>query len=400
MAHLSDHDAWAIAAGEGSPSLREHAAVCALCHARVEEASGVRRLARAARPPEPSAGTRAAALDGFERAMAVETRRHHWWLDRWPMIFPSLGLAAAAGAAAAVLFAGPAPQGLEVAALAPAAAPVARAEPAATATRPAAVTEPESPTAPQSPVAPAHRPPAVRPRRAAPAAVVAALPAPLPLPEPVAAPVAAPPEPGRVEVEVVEPRYERLEPARVALAEGNPAEAVSAAMSVLAVAGGGEALAAWHLVRQAALGSPTEDVAAAVDAAARAHPDHREALLYLACESSVLGRRATEAVGRCRSFVEEYPQALRARDASYVAGTLAREAMQDCAGAVEDYRKALLFTGALGSLNDDALFWRAHCLAELGRVDDARTDLQQYVARYPGRRTDARVRDLQARMRH
>ena len=80
------------------------------------------------------------------------------------------------------------------------------------------------------------------------------------------------------------------------------------------------------------------------------------------------------------------------------AGTLAREALGDCVGAVEDYRKALVFTGQLGSLNDDALFWRAHCLAQLNRNEEGRQDLQQFLARYPTRRVDPKVRALQSRL--
>jgi TolA-binding protein len=181
-------------------------------------------------------------------------------------------------------------------------------------------------------------------------------------------------------------------------AAGKPGMALELAFGHLAGEVVGEQAEALSLVRLVALQHPSDEVLMQVDGAAERFVQHAEALEYLACETSVLMRRPADAVTRCRRFVEHHPRSPLARDASYVSGTLAREHLSDCASAVADYSSALLFAGPLGSLNDDALFWRAWCQADLGHREEARQDLLQFLARYPSRRVDPKVQQLQLRM--
>jgi TolA-binding protein len=403
VGHLTEQDVWNLASGEtASSEANAHVKTCGACRVRLEQAAGVRQLARAARAPEASPSSRVAGLDRFERVMNLEQRRAQRWLDRRPLLFPALGLAAAAGAAA-VLMVGGNPTHMQPPRLGeqPVAQVVVRAAPVPL----AAVNPMEPAVAPENlaePVAANTPAPTVRQRARKPITPVPAAippePAPLPPPAMLAAAPMVPVE-STVSVEAVY-RYARVAALRELLRQGDAPAALVGAVALLTSQVPGEAEAAVQVIREAALQQPSEDMVARVDSAAAEYREGREALTYLACEAAVLGKRPQEAVERCRTFASEFPASSHARDASYVAGTLARESLNDCEGAVEDYRKALVFTGALGSLNDDAWFWRAHCLAQLGRMEEGRKDLATFLGRYPSRRVDPKVRALQQKLSH
>lgn len=421
-AHLDEENLWALAAGEnaGDAAATAHLGSCDACRGRVEQMRSVRSVAQHARAPEPSVTARNLALHRVEAALARESQRRVWWWDRRSLLLPALGMAAAVGAGVALMVgqpestpvwppAGAPPLSARLAedAPAPSAMPVNPSLAEALPSGPAPVDPAANPAGAQPVARPAGRTGRAPVRRstdapAAPATVAAEVPVP---PEALPARSA---EPGtqvavleaRTEVDV-EPRvpFPRLEAARARVQSGRPLEGLEVALALLDDAPLEERAAAMQLVREVALGTPSADVVQRLSAAAVSQGDAGEALAYLACESSVLGRRPKEAVQGCRAFVARFPQSVRARDASYMAGTLSRDRLGDCAGAVEDYSRALVFTGPLGNLNDEALFWRAHCRAELGQREAAREDLQQFLTRYPSRRVDPQVRALQTRLR-
>jgi tetratricopeptide (TPR) repeat protein len=386
MSHLTEESLWALAAGEeADPTSCLHLAECDPCQARVEHLRRTRALARLSRPPEPSPSQSAAALARFEASLREEEYRSRAWMDRRPLILPALGLSALAGAALALLVGNttqePPAWGGTVVSHGPV-TPVATApvQPVPPSPRPPPVVALQEP--PPAPVVPAKA------RREVPRVVTAPLPAVRPVvadaPEvvPVVTPPAAVP-------------YPRVEAVKLALKKGETLTALRLALGLLSSPDAGEVEHALSLSRDAVFTQPTPEALAAVEAAAADHALVRGDLMHLACEAAVLARRPAEAVKRCRAFARAFPDTPRARDASYIAGTLARGELGDCPGAVEDYSHALLFAGPhMGSLNDDALFWRAVCQAKLGNTADARADLDQFLARYPSRRVDPQVRAL------
>ena len=425
--HLDEAQLWAFAAGEEVPGAEAaaHLAACAACQQRVAQSRSLRSVVSLARPGELGPGARAAALARGEEALARENAQRTWWWERRSMLVPALGLAAAAGAGMALMLAQPpaplwppagaaaamtaaaparsvAPE-LEAAldpnpALASAADPMDAVAPPAVANNPApapaavmvaagrAVRTRPSPQA-----VPAPDPAAALPE---PAGIAADIPADLPM---VAVADVAPATTTQLEVSRVH-RFESVELARRALGAGRPLEAVTLALTTIGSAVGAEQAAALVLVREVALRKAAPGVVEAVEAAAENGGAAAEELDYLACESAVLSRQPEHAVERCRGFVRRHPQSTHARDASYVAGTLARDRLGDCAGAIADYERALVFMGPLGSLNDDALFWRAFCRAEIGQREAARQDLIRFLARYPSRRVDPQIRALQLKL--
>jgi hypothetical protein len=94
--HLTEEAVVDLAMGAAEPSARAHAAVCAECAARVQEALEALDLARQAEVPEPSPLYWQALRSGVSRRIAEEGRQKHGFSFLVPV-------AAAAGLVAVVL---------------------------------------------------------------------------------------------------------------------------------------------------------------------------------------------------------------------------------------------------------------------------------------------------------
>jgi ferric-dicitrate binding protein FerR (iron transport regulator) len=92
-----------------------------------------------------------------------------------------------------------------------------------------------------------------------------------------------------------------------------------------------------------------------------------------------LGESA-HALEEARAFLDRYPRSERRAEIARVAGDLARKA-GDCAAAVGFYGRALDSQPAAAD-EEDALFYRGHCLTSLQDARSAEA-LRAYLARYP-----------------
>ncbi len=105
MRHLSDEAALDLAEGGGRDDSRAHAAACAECAVRVEDARAGLAVARSANVPEPSPLYWEAMRRNVERRIAEDPRRG----SRWAWLGPLAATAAAVAVVALTTGRAPAP---------------------------------------------------------------------------------------------------------------------------------------------------------------------------------------------------------------------------------------------------------------------------------------------------
>lgn len=85
-------------------------------------------------------------------------------------------------------------------------------------------------------------------------------------------------------------------------------------------------------------------------------------------------------------FLSRHPQNERVGDVIFLRGEISRIRDRDCRSALKDYAKSVGRTRR----DEDALFWRAWCLDEIGDPAAAKSMFESYLRRYPsGRHADA-----------
>lgn len=119
---------------------------------------------------------------------------------------------------------------------------------------------------------------------------------------------------------------------------------------------------------------------------------------YLACENALAAKSYASAYQLCHRYLELFGGSARTRDVAYLTASVARLYLGDCQSAIELYTQALVFSGTLQSLNDEAYLGRALCYTQLGQLAAARRDLDLYLHKRPDQLESAAVRDLTRRL--
>jgi hypothetical protein len=94
-------------------------------------------------------------------------------------------------------------------------------------------------------------------------------------------------------------------------------------------------------------------------------------------ESRLALKQTDQALAESAAFLSKYPQNERADEMHFMRGDLLRQ-RGDCAGALAEYHAVLR-----GPAVDDALYYAAYCVGELGQPDVATTALKDYLRRFP-----------------
>jgi TolA-binding protein len=94
-------------------------------------------------------------------------------------------------------------------------------------------------------------------------------------------------------------------------------------------------------------------------------------------ESRLSLRQTDAALAESAAFLSRYPQNERADEMHFMRGDLMR-LRGDCAGALAEYHAVLR-----GPAYEDALYYAATCIGDLGQSDAAATALRGYLDRFP-----------------
>jgi TolA-binding protein len=113
-----------------------------------------------------------------------------------------------------------------------------------------------------------------------------------------------------------------------------------------------------------------------------------EAYIKLA-EIQYLLKKAKAAAATYTAYIEKYPQNRSIDKAYYNLAYILGHDLNDCGRAVVWYRK-LLAGHPQSPFVEDAVFWKADCLARLNKKEEAKAEYLNYLARFPnGRWKDA-----------
>jgi len=167
------------------------------------------------------------------------------------------------------------------------------------------------------------------------------------------------------------------------LARGQYSEAARAFEQIVAQRGAHSDLALYELgrVRQRNL----HDNAGALEALRRYRSDFPSGALaqevtVSLIETELASRSASErsaALDEISGYLRANPSSERAAEMHLLRGNLLRE-RDECEQAMADYREA-----GRGASAGDALYFTAFCERRLGRVDEAKSALRDYLARFP-----------------
>lgn len=107
-------------------------------------------------------------------------------------------------------------------------------------------------------------------------------------------------------------------------------------------------------------------------------------------ESYMRARRFGRASEEIASFLSRHPGNERVGDVRFLRGEIFRIRDRDCRSALKDYAWAIGRTRR----EEDAMFWRAWCLNDIGELAAAKSMFESYLKRYPTGRHAKTVRKL------
>ncbi len=105
-------------------------------------------------------------------------------------------------------------------------------------------------------------------------------------------------------------------------------------------------------------------------------------------ESYMKARRFARASEEIAKFLSRHPGNERVGDVRFLRGEIFRIRDRDCRSALKDYAWAMGRTRR----DEDAMFWRAWCLDEIGEPSAAKVVFEAYLKRYPSGRHAKTVR--------